>query len=144
MKFVRQSLAVLCVIASALVPNLAFASQTALTVHPLKVNNYAVQAGDLTVAFTACDPSNGNSFAATGTEIILVQNTDSATHTFTVNSVADGLGRTDSSLTGYSVLVSPGIVAIQMKNLAGWAGTGQVITLACSSNLLNFSILRTN
>lgn len=68
---------------------------------------------------------------------------DSSTHTFTVNSVADALGRFDTSLTGYSVLVSPGIVGIQMKNLNGWQ-SGGTVTLACNSALLKYAVLRTN
>jgi hypothetical protein len=102
-----------------------------------------VQAGDLTITFTACDATNGNSYAATGQEVVLVQNTDSATHTFTITSVADPLGRLDTSLTNYTVLVSPGIVGIQMKNLNGWA-SGFVVSMTCSSNLLKFAVLRYN
>lgn len=122
---------------------LAFATPTALTVTQLKQNNYAVQAGDLTIPFTACDNTNGNSYSATGQEILLVQNTDSSPHTFTVTSVADPLGRLDTSLTGYSVLVSPGIVGIQMKNLNGWAPSF-VVSLSCNSAMLKFAVLRTN
>jgi hypothetical protein len=72
---------------------------------------------------------------------LLVQNSDASPHTFTVNSVADPYGRTDSSLIGYSV-ASNAIVGIQMKQLNGWAGAGNGITLACNSNLLKFAVLR--
>lgn len=125
-------------------PNLAFATATSLTPVVLKQNNYAVQAADLTITFTSCDNVNGNSFVATGQEILLVQNTDSATHTFTVSSTADNYGRLDTSLTGYTVLVSPGIVGVQMKQLNGWVSTGNTVTLACNSALLKFSVLRYN
>lgn len=121
---------------------MAFATPTALTVLVLKQNNYPVQAGDLSTTFTACDTVNGNSFVVTGQEILLVQNSDASTHTFTVTSVADSYGRLDTSLTNYTVAVSPAIVAIQVKQLAGWAQTGQVINMTCSSALLKFEVLR--
>lgn len=115
---------------------------TLLTVAQLKINNYAVQPGDLTISFAACDNVNGNYYTAAGTEILFVANTDTATHTFTVTSVSDNYGRLDTSLTGYTVLVSPGIVGIQLKQMQGWAGSGNAINLLCSSALLKFAVVR--
>lgn len=122
---------------------MAFATApTPLTVPTLKQNNYAVQAGDLTITFAACDATNGNSFYMTGQEILLVENADSASHTFTVSSVADTLGRVDSSLTAYTVAVSPAVVGVQMKVLQGWVQTGQLVNLTCSSTMLKFAVIR--
>lgn len=118
-------------------------SQTAIAVQQVKQNNYAVQAGDLTLNQVAMDAANGNSFPATGQEIIIVQNTDSSAHTFTVSSVADNLGRVDSSLSSYSVGAS-GIVVIQMKQLAGWLQVNGNVNLAASSNMLKISVVRLN
>ena len=121
---------------------LAYAVATPLTVPNFKINNYAVQPGDLTLSFVPCDPVNGNSYVATGTEILLVQNTDSAAaHAFSVISTPDKYGRLDTSLTGYSVAAS-GLVAIQLKEMDGWLGPGDVITLGCNSALVNFAVLR--
>src|ERR1700732_4753097 len=118
----------------------AFATPTVLTVIPLKLNNYNVLAGDLAITYTACDNTNGNSFVATGQEIIMVQNADgAAAHTFTVTSVADALGRFDTSLTGYSVPLS-GFAAVQMKYLTGWL-SGTTVTLACNSAQIKFAIV---
>lgn len=123
---------------------LAFATPTALTPVTLKQNNYTVQAGDLTITYAACDNTNGNSFIGTGQEVLLVQNSDTAAHTFTVTSVADSLGRTDSSLTGYSVAASS-FAAIQMKYLQGWGASGtNTVTLACNSALIKFAVVRYN
>ena len=118
-------------------------AQTALTPIQLKQNNYAVVAGDLATTFTAADTVNGNSFAATGNEILLIQNTDAAAHTFTVSSVADSLGRTDTSLANYSVAANT-IAAIQISTLAGWIQSNGNINLTSSSNLLKFAVLRKN
>jgi hypothetical protein len=121
----------------------AFAAQTVLSIQPLKQNNYSVVAGDLNITLTACDAVNGNAFTATGHEILLVQNTDGAgAHTITVSSLPDALGRSDSSLTNYSIPTS-GFIAIHLSTLAGWRqATGQVFT-TCNSNLLKFAVLQT-
>lgn len=122
----------------------AFAAQTAITVQVLKQNNYSVAAGDLTLTFAACDATNGNSFYSTGQEVLLVQNADGASaHTFTVASVPDAAGRTDTSLTNYSVATS-GFTAIQLKNWSnGWYQSGgQNIYLSCTSTQLKFAVLR--
>jgi hypothetical protein len=121
--------------------SLAFANQTPLTPAQLKLNNYAVQAGDLTVSFAACDAVNGNSFAVTGQEIFLVQNSGASAYTFTIQSVADPYGRTDTSLTNYSVAAS-GITAIELKSTLGWQQTGQVMYTSCSNAALKFAIVR--
>jgi hypothetical protein len=119
----------------------AFATPTALTVLTLKQNNYAVVGGDLALSYTACDNVNGNSFVATGQEILLVQNADgAASHTFTVTSVADQLGRTDSSLTGYSLAQST-FAVVQMRQVTGWA-VGNIVSLACNSAQIKFAVIR--
>jgi|SRR6185437_1639788 len=116
-------------------------AQTALTVTVLKQNNYSVVAGDLAVSLAASDATNGNSFVATGSEILLVQNTDAAAHTFTVSSVPDSLGRSDTSLSAYSVAANS-FAAIQLSQLAGWIQPNGNVNLASSSALLKFAILR--
>jgi hypothetical protein len=120
----------------------AFAAQTTLTIQALKENNYAVIAGDLAITYTACDNVNGNAFTSTGHEILLVQNSDAAgAHTFTVSSLPDALGRSDTSLTGYSLPLST-FAAIYVNTLAGWKqNTGQVF-LACNSNLIKFAVIQ--
>lgn len=146
MRKVATLLVALALVALALIliapPAVRATGPTVLTVAQLKVNNYAVQAGDLALSFTACDNTNGNYYVAAGTEILEVQNTDSSAHTFTVSSVADNYGRLDTSLTGYSVPVSPGIVVIQIKQMQGWLGSGNVISLLCNSNMLKFAVVR--
>jgi hypothetical protein len=116
-------------------------AQTPLTPVQLKIDNYAVLAGDLALTFTASDTTNGNSFPATGKEILLIQNTDAAPHTFGVASVTDSLGRTDTSLSSYSVAAST-IAAIQMSQIGGWIQSNGNINLTSTSNLLKFAVIR--
>lgn len=121
-------------------------SQTLLTVVTLKPNNYAVVAGDLNLVPVAMDAANGNSFYATGQEVILFLNTDTATHTVTVTSVADALGRLDTSLVAYVVPVAvgglSGLATVQMKVLSGWLEPGSLVYLATSSALVKIVVLR--
>ena len=107
-----------------------------------------LEADDVPVTLDAsqlfCDATNGNSFYSTGQEVLLVQNADGASaHTFTVASVPDAAGRTDTSLTNYSVATS-GFTAIQLKNWSnGWYQSGgQNIYLSCTSTQLKFAVLR--
>jgi hypothetical protein len=124
----------------------AFAVITPLTVVTLKQNNYAVVAGDLNLTPAAMDAVNGNSFTATGKEVLLFVNTDTVTHTVTVTSTADPLGRLDTSLTTYTVPVAvgglSGLAAIEMTNLNGWIQSGQTVNMTTSSALVKISVLR--
>ena len=121
----------------------AFATPTALTPIVLVQNNVSVSAGALTLTFTACDAANGNSFVSTGREVLLVQNSGGSSYTFTVSSVADSLGRTDASLTSYSVAASV-IVGVQMKYQTGWIQSGGTINLTCSNAAIKYAVVQYN
>lgn len=120
----------------------AFATPTALTTTILVQNNIAVTAGGLNLTFTACDATNGNSFVSTGREVLLVQNSGGSAYTFTITSVADPFGRTDTSLTAYSLAASA-VAAIQMKYQPGWASSG-VISMTCSNAAVKYAVLQYN
>ena len=137
----RKLTAAASILAVLLFSTLAFANQTPLTPAQLKVNNYQVVAGDLVLNFAACDAVNGNSFPVTGQEILIVNNSGASPYTFTISSVADPYGRTDSSLTNYSVAAGA-IVAIELKQLLGWQQTGQVMFTSCSNAALKFAVVR--
>lgn len=147
MQFRRKFTAFFIVALMAIMPNLAFAAQTALTISALKINNYAVLAGDLNLTPVAMDAVNGNSFVSTGLEVLIFMNTDTVTHTVTITSTADNYGRQDTSLTGYVVPVAAGgtsgVSAIQMKQQQGWTQPGQLIYLATNSALVKILVLRT-
>jgi hypothetical protein len=140
MKFTRRN-AIRIVLTVLTLSLLAFATATPLTVITLKQNNYAVQAGDLAITMTAMDATNGNSYQMTGKQVILFQNTDASAHTVTINSIADPYGRLDTSLTAYSLAVSPGLSAIEMTQLQGWAGSGNLVTITTTSALVKVAVL---
>lgn len=143
--FKRKSLILagiaLAVCMSVVFPVFAFFAQTPLTPVVMKENNYAVQAGDLTLTETACDNVNGNSFPATSREILLIHNTNAGgSGTFTVTSVADQFGRL-GDISAYSVAASS-IAVIDMDTLKGWQQPGGAVFLACSAATMKFVVLR--
>lgn len=101
-----------------------------------------VAANALDLTWTAADTSNGNDFPLTGAEILLVWNTDSAAHTFSITSVADALGRSGDVAT-YSV--GAGVISAYSfrGGTAGWQQTdGNVHIPAASSAMLKFCVLK--
>lgn len=123
----------------------AFATPVLLTTQVLLINgsvNAPITAGSLAVTFAACSTANGNSFTATGREVLLVFNSGASAYTFTVTSIADQLNRLDTSLTTYSVAAGT-YAAVQMKNLTGWQQSG-VINMTCSNVAVEFAVLQTN
>jgi hypothetical protein len=139
--FLKKTACVL--VAMMLFATSAFATPTALSTTVVIQNNVAVTAGQLVFNWTACDNVNGNSFVATGREVVLVNNTAGTAGTFTISSVPDSLGRSDTSLTAYSVAAAA-FTAVQMKYLTGWLQTGGTVNLTCSAATMKFAVLQYN
>ena len=109
-------------------------------------NNAIVGAGQLAITFTACDNVNGNSFVSTGREILFAKNTDTSAHTFTVTPVTTPYGGKNLNLTNYALAAAGStgsLSAVQMKYKMGWV-SGSTISLACSSNLVQFAVVQYN
>jgi hypothetical protein len=62
--------------------------------------NVAANAADIT--FQAGDNTNGNETPCTGKDLLLVNNTDAAAQTVTIDAAPDDVGR-DGSISAYSV-----------------------------------------
>lgn len=116
----------------------AYAAQTALTPQsPLGPYPGTVSAGQLALTFASSDNVNGNSFPCTGHEILLVDNTDAASQTVTISSVADQFGRTQD-ITAYSLAASTFAVFNFRGGCTGWKqtdGTVHVLTSAATVKL---------
>lgn len=115
-------------------------AQTALTVTVAKRNNYApVIAADLKLNLATIDATNGNSYPMTGREILVISNPDTVSHTVTISSVADHLGRT-ADITTYAVPAGE-IHTIIMDTLEGWI-SGGLLLMSGSSALVKVGVLR--
>lgn len=90
--------------------------------------------------FAIWDATNGNQFVATGKDIIIVFNTDTASHTYTIHSVADDKGRSGD--------ITAQTLAAGLHHIIGplpidaWAQTGGVITLDASDATVKFAVIQ--
>jgi hypothetical protein len=92
----------------------------------------------LDLPWQAADTVNGNSFVASGREILLVANTDeAASHTFTLTSAADDFKRT-GDVTNY-VLGEAGHVGAQATVLADVAATVPLTVVGGTNDALIFT-----
>lgn len=115
-------------------------ARTALTVIGIKGSYEPAATAVATCTFTAADASNGNSFVATGREVVLVRNTHATDpKTVTVTSVANAKNRT-GHITGHSIAAGVTKVLPFFKP-EGWA-SGGVIALDGEDNNIAFSVLR--
>lgn len=119
-------------------------SRTALTPQsPLgPFANIPVTANSLDFTFAAGDAVNGNSFPCTGKELLLVQNSDTNPHTFTLTSIADLKGRL-GDVTAYSLSAGEfGVYAFIGADMGGWKQADGNIYLTVSDVSVKFAVLR--
>lgn len=98
-----------------------------------------VTATSLDFTFAAGDVT-GNTFQATGRELLVVKNTAAGNGTFTITSVADHLGR-KGDIGPYTVAGSNATSAFWVGNMDGWASSG-VVTVTPSATTMQFAVLR--
>ena len=94
----------------------------------------------LDYAFTAADASNFDTFAFTGRELILVENTTGGALTFTLESAADPQGRT-GDITTYTIAATTGKSCFWAGSLIGW-NQGGFFNLKGSTAGVKFAIIR--
>lgn len=114
------------------------ATQTPVGPYP---SGGAVSAGALDLVWTAADVSNGNKFPFTGKEVLLIWNTDTASHHATLSSAPDEHGRTDD-ITSYA-LSAGDIACFSFRGgLAGWLqSSDNSVHISSDSALVKFAIL---
>lgn len=92
------------------------------------------------VTFTAADAVNGNQIALTGRELLLIQNNGGSSATYTVSSVADGLGRL-GDITAASIAAGA-IVTLGPFGIEGWQQSDGYLYLSGSSSSVRFAVLK--
>lgn len=100
----------------------------------------AVSAGQLALTFTAADNVNGNSFALTGHEILIVDNTDVGAQTVTITSVADSRGRTQD-VTAYSMAAGTFAAFSFRGGTEGWKQSDGTVHITASAAAVKFAII---
>ena len=99
----------------------------------------SVAAGAQDIGFAASDSINGNSFASSGKDIVLVKNTDASAQTVTITAVADSDGRT-GSISTYS-LAAGDVAWFGILDADGWSTDGNVY-IDTSDNNVHIAVLR--
>lgn len=112
-------------------------SRTALT--PVPATGPFPTAGVLCTPVTM-DSSNGNAIPMSGRDLVVIDNPDSASHTVTFHSVADSNGRlgditTEAIAAGASKCYGP-------FGKQGWAQSGGILNVDCSSALLTVRVIQ--
>jgi hypothetical protein len=99
-----------------------------------------VGAGALDLVWTAADTVNNNEFPFTGRDILLVQNTDSASHNLTITSSPDEHGRT-ADVTSYAVAAGKISAFSFRQGAAGWQQNDGHVYFAGDNALLKFAVI---
>lgn len=96
------------------------------------------------IVYQAMDNVNGNSFVPNGKTILLVRNTDSATHTISISGVADQFGATPATgtITVPILGTAGGEVSMGPFPASGpWVQSDGTVHITCSSALLYVAVL---
>lgn len=120
----------------------AWAARTAITPQvPKGPFPGTVNAGDLALTFTAADTVNFNQFAAAGTEVLIVNNTDVGSQTITLTSKPDAFGRS-ADIATYSMATGT-FAWFNFRNANnGWIQADGNIYFQASSANVKFAVLR--
>lgn len=94
------------------------------------------------VTFTAYDATNKNDFNMTGDDLLLIRNDHASTaKTFTLNSVADEMGRT-RNIAAQSLAAGVTYVVGPFTNKVGWAQTGNKLHFEGEDNNIKFAVIK--
>lgn len=96
-------------------------------------------ANSLDLTFAASDNVNGNSFPASGKDLLLVQNTDAAQQTFTVVSAPDERGRSQD-ITTYAMQTGE-FASFKLDQQVGWVQPDGNIYINSSAATVKFAAL---
>lgn len=115
-------------------------ARTALTKVTPKGPYTAISPGDLALAFTAADAVNGNKFPLSGTEIVLMQNTDTGAHHVTISSTPDDKGRS-GDIASYSIAAGAFAVWSARGAHDGWKESDGNLYISADDATIKFAVL---
>jgi hypothetical protein len=117
------------------------ADPTVLSIQTLKGPFDTIGANDADVTFAAGTTTDGDTFACTGRELLIVKN-GAGTNTITITSVADEENRT-GDITTYSLGANEvAIFCVGLTNAAGWKSTGGTIRITVSNIAVTVAVVR--
>lgn len=119
------------------------ADPTAITVQTIKGPFEAVTAGSVDFTFAAGTVTDGDTFACTGREILIVKNTEVADAKYiTITSVDDEKGRSED-ITTYSLAAGDyAVFGVGLTNAKGWKSTAGKIRITVEAATVKVAVLR--
>jgi hypothetical protein len=119
------------------------APPTVITVQEVKAPFAAITAGTADFTFAAGTLTDGDTFACTGRELLLVTNTEAAdAKTITITSVDDEKGRAED-ITSYSLAAGDfAVFGVGLTNSKGWKSTAGTIRITVSAATVKVAVLR--
>ncbi len=91
------------------------------------------------LTMTGADTTNQNQFKATGSDLIVARNTDTADHTVTINSTDDRFGRKED-ISAYNIPAGETHIFGPLE-LHGWQQSDGYIYLEADSATVEFGII---
>lgn len=112
---------------------------TALT--PTRISTqYPTQAGGLdTVAFVAADDVGGNTYAATGRELVIFHNTDADPHTVSITSTPNAIGRTGDLV---ELPIAAGEYRAAFLAVKGWRDDDGLVTVSADDATVEILVIQ--
>lgn len=92
------------------------------------------------VTMNAGDTGDGNQFSLTGRELVIIQNTDASSQTWTATSVDDRYGRSEDITT--EAIAADAIRVFGPVALEGWQQTDGKFYFSASSTNVKFGVIR--
>lgn len=118
------------------------ADPTAITVQSVDAPFDTIAAGGADFTFGAGDASNGNTFACTGRELLLLSNESGGAATVTITSVDDEKNRSED-ITNYSMADGDfAVFGVGLTNSKGWRSSSGTIRITVSDADLKVAVLR--
>jgi len=115
---------------------------TAITIQEVAGPFDATTAGSEDFTFDASAGSSGNSFVASGRELLLAYNSGSVAATMTVESEDDALGRAED-ITAYSLAAGDyAVFGVGLTNTKGWKDSSGLIQLTTTTANIKVAVLR--
>jgi hypothetical protein len=100
----------------------------------------SISAGDLALAFSAADTSNGNSFKLTGHEVLLAYNSDASAHHLTITSTPDSRGRS-ADIASYSIPATSHAAFSFLSGQEGWIETDGTAHISADDTTVKLAVL---
>ena len=101
----------------------------------------SIAATTANLIMTAANVADGNKFASSGNDIVVIHNTGASAHTVTITGIADPFGRALSQITAESIPAGEYHMYGPMRQL-GWIQTDGTILISANHAEIKIGIIK--